>query len=286
MSRFVCLMYHDVCPASELGAEAQHARLSPSIRSYTVTTNQFREQVAAIGRDRWLDPAELRCPATSTGEPSSPRVLLTFDDGWTGSILEAGPILKEYGARALVFVTTGLIGHPMFVSESLLSQLSQDTFEVGSHTVTHPFLAECTSDVIRRELTESRCELEDILGRCVESMSIPNGSLDERVLKIARECGYETIFTSETTTNAIGDHVIGRVAVRSETTTDSLLQWVDGSLGSAGWRRQTLEFSKKFLGPKRYRQLRGWALGEVDGQADMASLVTEHHAATSQLVPV
>lgn len=286
MSRFVCLMYHDVCPASDTGDESQSARLSPSIRSYTVTTDQFRNQLAAIGRDRWLDPAELRCPATTSSEASSPRVLLTFDDGWTGSILEAGPILKEHGARAIVFVTTGLIGHPLFVSESQLSELPQDTFAIGAHTVTHPFLAECASSVIRRELTESRHQLEDILGRCVDSMSVPNGSLDERVLKIARECGYETIFTSETTTNSLGDRVIGRLAVRSGTTTESILQWVGGNLGSAGWRRQTLGISKKFLGPKRYRQLRGWALGEEEGQDDMASLVTEHHAATSQLVPV
>lgn len=286
MSRFICLMYHDVCRAGEPEADRPSSRLSPSIRSYTISTDQFREQMEAIGRDRLMDPAELRCPWTTDAKESAPRVLLTFDDGWAGSILEAGPILKEFGARAIVFVTTGLIGHPLFASESQLRELPQDTFEIGAHTVTHPFLAECTSDVIRREVTESRCELEDILGRCVDSMSIPNGSLDERVLKIARECGYETIFTSETTTNTIGDRVIGRVAVRSGTTTDSIVQWCEGRLMSAGWRRQALEMSKKLLGPKNYRQLRGWALGGEHGQNDMATLVAEHHAATSQLVPI
>jgi peptidoglycan/xylan/chitin deacetylase (PgdA/CDA1 family) len=284
MSRLVCLMYHDIERAG--GADDSSARLSPSIRSYTVTTNQFREHLAAIGRDRLLDPAELRCPSTSTSQTAAPRVLLTFDDGWAGSILEAGPILQEFGARAIVFVTTGLIGHPLFVSESHLSQLSQETFEIGAHTVTHPFLAECASDVIRRELTESRCELEDLLGRCVDRMSVPNGSLDERVLKIANECGYETVFTSETTINWVGDRVIGRVAVRSTTTTDSLIQWAAGSLRSAGWRRQALAIPKKVLGPKRYRQLRGWALGEESGQEDMNTLVAEHLSTTTQPVCV
>jgi peptidoglycan/xylan/chitin deacetylase (PgdA/CDA1 family) len=284
MSRFVCLMYHDVRQPGEAGADRQLARLSPSICSYSVTTDQFREHLTTIGRNRWMDPAELRCPTTATSEDSTPRVLLTFDDGWVGSILEAGPILKEFGARAIVFVTTGLIGHPLFVSESLLSDIPQDTFEIGAHTVTHPFLAECTSDVIRRELTESRCQLEDILGRCVDSMSLPNGSLDERVLKIARECGYETILTSETTMNWAGDRVIGRVAVRSGTTTDAITQWAAGSLGSEGWRRQALEISKKLLGPTRYRRLRGWALGEEHGQDDMGALVAEHQSSTSPLI--
>jgi peptidoglycan/xylan/chitin deacetylase (PgdA/CDA1 family) len=286
MSRFVCLMYHDVCPASELGPGGRFARLSTSIRSYSVTTEQFREHIAAIGRDRWLDPKVLRRPAGMNERDARPRVLLTFDDGWTGSFLEAGPILKEAGARAIIFVTTGLTGHRLFASESLLRDLSPDVFEIGAHTVTHPFLAECSSDVIRRELNESRYQLEDILGRCVDSLSIPNGSLDERVLRIADECGYELIFTSETTINTVGDRAIGRVAVRSGTPTDTIVQWAEGNLGAAGWRRRALEIPRQVLGPKRYRQLRGWMLGEGLGHDDMSELVAEHESAFSQAASV
>jgi len=285
VSRFVCLMYHDVCPDGDVGPEGPFARLSPSIRSYSVTTSRLREQVAAIGRDRWLDPKQLRRPAHAGPRDDLPQVLLTFDDGWTGSFLEAGPILEQAGARAIVFVTTGLIGHPLFASEQLLRDLPPDVFEIGAHTVTHPFLAECSSPVVRRELNESRCQLEDILGRCVDSLSVPNGSLDERVLKIARECGYELIFTSETTTNTVGDRVIGRVAVRSGTPTETVLQWAEGRLGAAGWRRRALEIPRQLLGPKRYRRLRGWALGEESGQDDMSQLVAAHQS-SSQLVSV
>jgi len=276
-------MYHNVCPAGELGPGGPFSGLSPSIQSYSVTTDQFRNHISAIGRDRWMDPNELRGPLVSHDQNGRPRVLLTFDDGWTGSFSEAGPILKEAGVRAIVFVTTGLIGHRLFASESLLRDLPADVFEIGAHTMTHPFLAECSSDVIRRELNESRCQLEDILGRCVDSLSIPNGSMDERVLKIANECGYELIFTSETTINNVRDRVIGRVAVRSGSTTDTIVQWSEGYLGTAGWRRRALGIPRQVLGPKRYRQLRGWALGEVSGQDDMSELVAEHQ---SQFVSV
>jgi peptidoglycan/xylan/chitin deacetylase (PgdA/CDA1 family) len=228
----------------------------------------------------------LRRPAGMNDRDARPQVLLTFDDGWTGSFLEAGPILKEAGARAIIFVTTGLTGHRLFASESQLRDLSHDVFEVGAHTVTHPFLAECSSDMIRRELNESRCQLEDILGRCVDSLSIPNGSLDERVLKIAAECGYELVFTSETTINTVGDRVIGRVAVRSDTPTGSVIQWAEGKLGVAGWRRRALEIPRQVLGPKRYRQFRGWMLGEESDQDDMSELIAQHESASSHLVSV
>jgi len=282
MSGFVCLMYHDVCRDEE----APSARLSPSIRSYSVTTGQFAAHVAAIGRDRWMDPKELGNPARPATADARPRVLLTFDDGWRGSIEEAGPILAQAGARAIVFLTTGLIGHPLFVDDAMLRDLSTEVFEVGAHTVTHPFLAECSSEVIRRELRDSRQTLEDILGRCVDCVSIPNGSIDERVLELAYECGYEFVFTSETRLNSgePASRTIGRVAVRSETSAETVTQWANGTLGAASWRRRALELPRRVLGPQRYRRLRSWALGEELGQDDMADLVAEHVRAEASLV--
>ncbi|QDT55394.1 Polysaccharide deacetylase [Caulifigura coniformis] len=286
MSQFVCLMYHDVCRREDLAPGGLCARLSPSIRSYSVTTEQFAAQVVAIGRDRWMDPRQLGTPDLPAPADSRPRVLLTFDDGWKGSIQEAGPILARAGARAILFVTTGLIGHPLFADEAMLRDLSTDVFEVGAHTVTHPFLAECTTERIRRELRDSRQTLEDILGRCVDCVSIPNGSVDQRVLDLASECGYEFVFTSETRMNASDGSPgpIGRVAVRSETSTENVVQWANGTLGAASWRRRALELPRRLLGPKRYRRLRSCALGEQRGQDDMAELVSENHRAEASLV--
>jgi peptidoglycan/xylan/chitin deacetylase (PgdA/CDA1 family) len=282
MSSYVCLMYHDVCPDHDAGHE-RYSKLSPSIRSYTVTARRFAEQVAAIGSERWLDPEELRQPDIRANGDGRPRVLITFDDGWAGSLLEAGPILADAGARAIVFVTTGLIGHPMFATEAMLRDLPVDLFEIGSHTVTHPFLAECSSDVIRRELGDSRSELEQILGRRVDSISIPNGSVDDRVLGMAEECGYELVFTSEARVNSLNsDHrSIGRVAVRSATATSSVVQWSNGLIGAAGWRNRLLEVPRGVLGPKRYRRLRSWALGGKPGQDDMGELVARYRRAAA-----
>ncbi|HVJ87588.1 MAG TPA: polysaccharide deacetylase family protein [Caulifigura sp.] len=284
MSPFVCLMYHNVCRADQLGADGPFAQLGPSIQSYAVTTEQFSEQTSAIGRDRLLDPDALRKPVSA--KPSRPQVLVTFDDGWAGTFEEAGPILEAAGARAIVFVTSGLIGHPLFASEALLRELPRDVFEIGSHTVTHPFLAEGTTKQIEKELRDSRAELEDIVGRTVDTISIPNGSFDQRVLRIAEECGYSLVFTSEPHLNqSPPDHRgIGRVAVRSTTTTDAILRWCDGDLGAAGWRRKALDVPKQLLGPERYRRLRAWALGEKRNDDDMSDLVVSHQSASRELV--
>ncbi|MGC4049850.1 MAG: polysaccharide deacetylase family protein [Paludibaculum sp.] len=179
MSQFVGLMYHNVCASAELETpDAAFARLSPSIRSYFVTTEQFESHLKAIGSTRWLHPKELggERPGATT-----PRVLLTFDDGWAGSFDQTAPLLAKFGAQAIVFVTTGLIGHSLFASESTLRNAPAAQFEIGAHTVTHPFLSERDSSLIRQELVDSRSDLEDILGRPVRSMSVP-----ERIARRSR----------------------------------------------------------------------------------------------------
>ncbi len=284
MSQFVCLMYHNVCRADQLGSGGPFAKLGPSIRSYSVTTGQFDEQIGAIDEERWMDPEELR--RGPIADDRKPRVLITFDDGWAGSINEAGPILADAGVRAILFVTTGLIGHPLFATERMLRDLPSEVFEIGAHTVTHPFLAECSTEQIARELRDSRTELEEIVGRPVDTMSVPNGSLDDRVMRIAAECGYSFVFTSQAHVNDGPQNMtaIGRVAVRSTTTREQLVRWSDGQLGGAGWRRRALEVPRRALGPDRYRRLRGWALGEGRNDDDMAELVASHRRNSQKLV--
>jgi peptidoglycan/xylan/chitin deacetylase (PgdA/CDA1 family) len=284
VNRFVCLMYHNVYREDQLGPGGPFATLGRSVRSYSVTTSQFAEHIAAIGKGRWFDPDVLRKQIGRLNQ--RPKVLITFDDGWAGSIDEAGPILGAAGARAIVFVTTSLIGHPLFASELMLRELPTSVFEIGAHTATHPFLAECTTEQIQRELQDSKSELEDILGRPVETMSVPNGSLDERVLRIAADCGYSFVFTSETVVNDAADNhgVLGRMAVRSTTRTETIQRWCDGEIQGAGLTRKALQLSRQVLGPDRYRQLRSWLLGEKREDNDMADLIAAHRQQPRELL--
>ncbi len=270
------LMYHDVRPHSDAALKPGDVPLSPSIQSYTVTPERFAEHLAAVGPGRWIDPAGLTSATSAMN--SQPGVLLTFDDGWQGTVEFAGPILERFGARAILFVTSGLLGHPLFVTESSLRQIPASRFVIGSHTVTHPFLAELPESSIRTELVDSRKHLEDVLGRSVDMISIPNGSFDRRVESIALESGYSWIFTSETSINELPlrDPRVGRVAVRTDTTADTVAHWCQGNLGSASWRRRALNLPKSVLGPGRYRRLRSWALGESSGDAEMSDLVARH----------
>jgi peptidoglycan/xylan/chitin deacetylase (PgdA/CDA1 family) len=70
-------------------------------------------------------------------------------------------------------------------------QLRQAGFYVGSHTHTHPILANIeTEEEIDFELRHSAERIAKETGEISQSISYPIGSYDQRVMKIARDCGY------------------------------------------------------------------------------------------------
>ncbi len=70
---------------------------------------------------------------------------------------------------------------------------------IGSHTVSHPFLAKCDADTVRAEMTESRFMIEQKLGVRPQHFAYPVGAPDAagpREFAIAAEVGYRTGVTT------------------------------------------------------------------------------------------
>lgn len=68
---------------------------------------------------------------------------------------------------------------------------------IGSHTMTHPILTTLGEKEIRRELHDSRTQLEARLGRTVDLLCYPNGATDARVRSIARSLYRAALTTQE-----------------------------------------------------------------------------------------
>lgn len=173
---------------------------------FTITAARFDEQM------RWLkeagySPVGLRqiVEFIDTGLSLPPRpVAVTVDDGWTSNIDIMLPILGKHGIKASFFVTTsgaswiyrkfeGLDGP---LSRGQVALLRTEGHEIGSHSVTHPHLIELDDDAVRREFAESKRWLEEATGQPCPYLSIPGNFYDDRIMRIARECGYRAVFTA------------------------------------------------------------------------------------------
>jgi peptidoglycan/xylan/chitin deacetylase (PgdA/CDA1 family) len=62
--------------------------------------------------------------------------------------------------------------------------------EIGSHTVTHPFLSRLPALLQEDELRKSRSCLEEITGAWVSSLSYPHGAYSRKTAALAAKAGY------------------------------------------------------------------------------------------------
>lgn len=121
--------------------------------------------------------------------------VLTFDDGYEDNYRHAFPLLQSRGATATFFIVTRRIGGSdesgrRYLSEDQLREMQAAGMEIGSHTVSHPWLARISPDEAREELSRSERELASILDAPVRWICYPNGSFNAEVARIAEEVGY------------------------------------------------------------------------------------------------
>lgn len=156
--------------------------------------------------------------AAASGELIEPTVFLTFDDGFQDNHDTVLPLLRSYRRRAFVFVLPPLVdvgaslrwpeveadlekypGTMRSVTWSMLGEMREGGFEVGSHTLSHPSLPELHGEELRDQLWDSRSRIIEQLGSC-ETFAYPFGSWSPEVAAAAADCGYSFAFTLPTKT--------------------------------------------------------------------------------------
>lgn len=127
-------------------------------------------------------------------------VALTFDDGYANFYEEAAPTLAERGFTATVFVVSGHVGGRndwapppaglelrAMLTWPQIVEMSAAGIEIGAHTRRHKDLRELPAPEAREEIGGSRDEIEDRLGRSVESFAYPFGHVSPASLEIVRQ---------------------------------------------------------------------------------------------------
>ncbi|GBF35523.1 polysaccharide deacetylase [Desulfocucumis palustris] len=164
--------------------------------------------------------------------PKKP-VVITFDDGYLDNYTYAFPILKKYGMTATVFVVADTIGgindfdyragrQPLnhMAGWKELREMSSGGITIGSHTLSHPHLAEVDPDRARKEIARSKIKLEKGLGKKVDVFCYPYGNYNQRVVDMVRESGYLAAVTTKQglARESDGIYTLRRIRVRGDYT--------------------------------------------------------------------
>jgi len=113
-----------------------------------------------------------------------PIITFTFDDGRTSVIRNALPLFKKYNIKATTYIITGKVGsdNNYYMNWDQINILSNNGWEVGAHTHTHPYLTKITNKEVIHELDESiKCFEEH--GFHPISFASPYGNFNDEVIK-------------------------------------------------------------------------------------------------------
>ena len=179
--------------------------------------------------------------------PNKRYSAVTFDDGFENTIRNAIPELTIRSIPATIFAMPDLLGEraswwpesaaergERLASAERLQQLPAELISIGSHTLTHPRLPALAEGNARRELSESRIKLEQLLARPVKTFSFPYGDFNAQLVEWCRDAGYERVFTTLPVVafSDPAEFAVGRVSVEP---TDWPLEFRLKLLGAYRW---------------------------------------------------
>lgn len=173
---------------------------------WAVSYKSFCDQLDLLQELGW----HTACGRDLETNPTLPprTVCITFDDGYANNF-QAFEALARRGMRANWFVVTRDVGgssswpgerippQPMLNAQQL-REMEDSGMEVCSHTVSHCRLTLADDETVAKELSDSRKQLSDILGRDVTTFAYPYGLHNKLVVEATRRAGYKVAFTTIT----------------------------------------------------------------------------------------
>jgi peptidoglycan/xylan/chitin deacetylase (PgdA/CDA1 family) len=200
---------------------------------YTVSVTDFKDQMEKL-RYWGYTPVTIKQLADHLNKGSDlPRrpVVISFDDGYLEVYQNAFPIMKRYGFTGTVYIVANRLKADGFLQVDQLKELIEHGWDVGSHSMTHTELT-LNHALVRREILQSRLDLENALGIKVSSFAYPFGSLDWYVSNKVYDYGYRAgVGVGHLVTHSSGTiYSLSRREVKGDTDPEAfaeLLPWSD-----------------------------------------------------------
>jgi peptidoglycan/xylan/chitin deacetylase (PgdA/CDA1 family) len=249
-SRIVFLMYHELgLPGRKL------CQSEPGYVRYILPLETFRSHLD------WMKQSGFRGRNVSEAlrDPAEPSICITFDDGCETDLIAAAPVLREFGFNATFYLTAGFLGTPGYLTANQVRELDAQGFEIGCHSMTHPYLSDLPMPELKREIVDAKLQIEQIVGHPIEHFSCPGGRFDRRTLEMARRAGFRTVANSLLHANSsrTSHYDLGRVAVLRDM---PLAEFAATCRGQGLWKKRlqhsTRRGVQRLLGNRVYDQLR------------------------------
>lgn len=163
-------------------------------------------------------------------------VSLTFDDGFEENVSTVLPKLDAAGLKSTQFYSTQYV-EGVASAEAGVRAFRDSGHEIGSHTVTHPFLTSLDAGPLSYELTHSRDYLASLIGTPIQNFASPYGDYNVPVNNAIKPL-FRSHRTVDEGYNSKDNFNIYRIRVQNMQNTTTLAQvqeWVNKAKADRTW---------------------------------------------------
>jgi peptidoglycan/xylan/chitin deacetylase (PgdA/CDA1 family) len=228
-------------------------RIAHAADSLSVSPARFREQMRVVA-ESGAQPIRLDHALELLHSPIPGRyVCVTFDDGYRDNLIDAAPVLAEFGIPATIYVPSRIIDGevafhwyadppPALSWDEIGELVATGLIDVQSHTRTHPLLPQVDEARSREEIVVSKCEIEAHVPYPLTSFCYPAGLYGPREIEFVREAGYTAAVTTNPGVNAGGGelHELRRTLIYGADDARTFRAKLDGMLDGETFLRRAL----------------------------------------------
>jgi peptidoglycan/xylan/chitin deacetylase (PgdA/CDA1 family) len=165
-----------------------------------------------VSRDQFLAMMDRIKLWTSRGA----QIKITFDDGNLSDLAISCPALQERELTGHFFVLTGRLADPAYLSETQIRELLAKGMQIGLHGQDHIDWRKTDAGLLHTETVTARDTLSQITGQPVETVAIPFGAYNARVIRHLKASGFKEIYTSDGGLAAQNRPLRHRTSVRAD----------------------------------------------------------------------
>lgn len=214
------LVYHSVRPYTDSEP--------PAIDQFDVTPELFEKQIRYLKDNGFTTASVDDFVSSFKGEKVLPEktVVITFDDGWENQYTYAFPILKKYGYVATFFIYTNAVDYRHYLTWQQVQELVTAGMQIGSHTVSHPYLNKLSEEKLKDEIFKSKKMIEHRIGKPVTAFASPFGYSNPDIISLLKEAGYTSGRTMNWGVNHSKDDLLQLTSVSVGDSLDAFINLV------------------------------------------------------------
>jgi peptidoglycan/xylan/chitin deacetylase (PgdA/CDA1 family) len=169
---------------------------------------------------------------------NEPIISITFDDGWESEYTNGLPLLEKNNFVSTQYIISGLLNMPDYMTTAMVKNLQSQGDEIGSHTITHPYLTKLSATQLKQELAQSQATLRNLFGSGVsQDFASPYGDYNQTVLNAVKVYyrSHRSVSSGYNRKDNFNIYNILAQTVKADTTTAEVAAWVAQAKVDKAW---------------------------------------------------